>query len=998
MTWEADHLYFEGRQGKQIRQERYYGQLTLGWNALAEQELLDILQAFDPSAPARIVPSTVQPTLDLVPRGAAPEYMCECTSKVPVAGAGDVPGGRHSLTLSFRTLSWLPERPEPGATQRSALEWLIAQERIIDRSTGETPVTLDDPEKADYRLSVTESSETVAGTVDVPDSFKLTELTPLRITDPLPPLPSGYEGIVRGRLTDGTGLDFSSEGYATPLEVTSPLPVQENYDGRVEGSVLIDSADVGAFESRELASPIVVDSYTTSENETKEKNVEPLFLPYGFEGTINGHAENLPTDSNGDVDTTRWVVRVYYRNAYRGSQAYTDSYEYTSLNADGSFSITVSPDDYSSYPDKVGNGHPVIRLHDQSLSGNPPRPDVPYDLFRTGETEDRNLSQYRIEGYNVTDTDYNSPSMYGPVFSNGEFLAWGHNEDRGRRQYQLVDRDTGDDVGGRWTNQNNGKELTKFEVRLSHYSDQEYAQPDYTRPLYTDQTWATYLDGAVTNKGEWWVRLHRKSDGAEVVDPYKGDIFRYEELEVVGELWVGLKYQKPVQYLSKDESFSFDSVDTDRGPFVVKVRRQSDLELLGQGSGRGAVPRSFNYAPGDAPYGKRQEHRSFCYDASLALLVATGREEPEQAKRLARGLLRMQNTGEYTYDEDDLPSGDSNSVGCFAWFTDHFRPKNWWDYYGQPVFRTATDGWACYALAKYLSVFPDSEIAEEARDACYLVLDHWENFQQPTGPPFYGGVKFGYNHYDGPPDYGYTEDYKPWLGWEAMNEVWWGCNAAYDVFADSRWKSLRDQIKKSLLQGFWVDGPDDTDDVPDGGHEVEGFALGVHEDTSSFPDEWGAQNRDRALDQWTWGGIWLEAVGEIERLRTMRKSLYHWAVVDESTRARGKRVSGYRPHSPWGGYEGALATLWYEGSFGAALYFKRIGEEENYTRQLEELFKGQLETGGFLYAEDYDEEYQIGDQPSAASTTWAVLATQLRHFLWSSGEVETPSAVVSPPP
>jgi hypothetical protein len=903
----------------------------------------------------------------------------------------ELPEGTFYLYVSGASRASLES---PAYSLAAAARWIVEQQRIIDvTDQHRVELSVDDEALLDYDPSRATGEETVAGGAVPDDSYVLTEVTPLRLDDPYP-VPTGYEGLIKGHLEDSAGVTLTDEGAATPITIDDPVPVKETWGRPLKGFLRTD-AGLPELEQRSLATKVVVDSYTPTAGEKVTRSGSPLYIPYDFEGQIKGHLEGVTHVAD------RYKVELYFLNAYRGSEAYAYQ-EYVYADANGDFTIQADPALASGYDDDVGSGRPAFRVYDDTAGAH--TPDVPSRVFWGADTERKYLTQYWVEGYNITDKTYRHTEMDGPVLYNRDVQAWGANA-HGRRQLRLVHRDDGTEVGGYWTNRVNEKSISPYEVRFSHYISEEYEQPSLTVRLFTDGTWATYQDNSSDNAVEWWVYLYEAGTDTQAVKPFKGETHLYEELEIILETWQGLIYTEGPQTVGIDERYSFGGMSSGEGPIVVKARQTRDLQVVGQLSGRGVLPRSYTLKEGDSNKGTRFESRVYSYGAAEALLVATGRGEERRAHRYAQGVLQMQNTGQYTGKDIDATA----SFGSFCWYTDHFRPKNWWAYYDNMVFRLATDGWCVYALGKYLKRYPNSPHKEEVTRAIYRALGRMERHRHQTGHPYYGGVKFGWNEWGGPPDYEWIEEENPNVGWEAHIEVWHSMNLCYEIYGDERFRAVRDRAKTTILEGLWHDGEEDRpDDEHGGAWHINGFYIGINVDNSWHPDSWSAisdndhANLNRTGDHWWWGGVFLEAVGEDAKLEKMQKTLYHWESTTPSAQATGQEVNGYRAHSPFGGYSGALDTVWYEGSFGAALYFWRIGQTEDYEALIDELRKGQFTSGphegAFPYQERPDEQYQLSDNPSLSSTAWSIFATELRDFLWSEKEVNTPSVIMSPLP
>ena len=108
-------------------------------------------------------------------------------------------------------------------------------------------------------------------------------------------------------------------------------------------------------------------------------------------------------------------------------------------------------------------------------------------------------------------------------------------------------------------------------------------------------------------------------------------------------------------------------------------------------------------------------------------------------------------------------------------------------------------------------------------------------------------------------------------------------------------------------------------------------------------------------------------------------------------------VTGYAPFYDSAGYPGAVPTVWFEGSFGAALAQYHVGNYDAYRTLINQLVPGQQGDGSFKYATDEDSTYSISTRKSVASTAWYVLATTGRAAIWNICQYNPPVDPITSP-
>lgn len=134
-----------------------------------------------------------------------------------------------------------------------------------------------------------------------------------------------------------------------------------------------------------------------------------------------------------------------------------------------------------------------------------------------------------------------------------------------------------------------------------------------------------------------------------------------------------------------------------------------------------------------------------------------------------------------------------------------------------------------------------------------------------------------------------------------------------------------------------------------------------------------------ALDINSWGAVCMVALGRSDYAEALiaRAERYYYC-TDITTGAKG-----FKPYSNELGYPNAVDTVWFEGSFGVALAYVKVGNEQKYNELMNELYKyKEYDDGSFRYATLRDSTYEISNNKSVASTAWYVIANNLTKSVW----------------
>lgn len=954
-----------------------------------------------------------------------PARRADFTTTIPIQRSGSVITQEHECVSKYGVIA--PPGTDPGdgdgggdgndpidpiqsaQSNTQAHNWLRVQEQIRDITPGEGTLEADQDEPFDYDEDRS-STRDVSGTVEPDRSVQ--QITPIRLYDPPGrPIPDNYQGIVEGYFVNEE-FSVTDLGWACPIEVDVPDPVSRTHTYNIHGH--IHKSEFPDLKTGIRASYIEITSKEEDGGSRVYKGNSPLSLGKDFGGHIwVTIRDDIPASYVGPFDVYAYIYNPQTLKWDGGQQVESnenrgDTNEKIDLHA-SNWSTALSNGDLQSpymwmFMLKDDNGNYVMGNPD--AGGGPPNGELRRNRMRHRWNEDKFISGWGLQGYVETDQDYRAHEMDGEIYSDGTFTAYG-TRNEGIRKLQVYDRNNDTDYGRRWQSYLNGKKETEHSIDADYRTDQDYDQT--LGEVFADKTWAFTIPTKQSG-GQWIINVNGPpttdvQNGLEVqydlgltetAPPYEGDYEGYPDLELIMKLYGDIVYREPARSIGKDHTFEYQGLSSDRGPLVLAMRDKTTLNELAQVSGDGATTRSFNLDPSDSEYDTRFSDRVYSYDAALALLVATGadrfwsdfQDHETVAHRRARALLNMQNdaTSQYTFGETGH-LGNDLAHGAVCWFTDHYRPVNWNEYYGDMVFRTASSGWHAYALLKYLDHFSGSPLASRIEQSVSLTADYFRNYRyDDSTAPFFKAPKFGLNVWGGPPNYSFTETKLTDVGWEATLEVWWSMNKAYEMYGDAKYATVRDRAEQVLLDdgSFWYnDGVDDPGSGANSGYDANGFIIGLGSHSNG---NWPTNRKlKRAGDFWWWGRVWLDSIGAQAKVNTMAPTLKYWR-ASSTTEATGEEITGYMPHASWGGYDGAVEGVWYEGSYGQLLCHHRLGEVEEYNNLLADLGKGQLESGGFKYAEFTDDTYGISQYPSVASTAWAIFAADADFRNWFWGE------------
>jgi hypothetical protein len=279
-----------------------------------------------------------------------------------------------------------------------------------------------------------------------------------------------------------------------------------------------------------------------------------------------------------------------------------------------------------------------------------------------------------------------------------------------------------------------------------------------------------------------------------------------------------------------------------------------------------------------------------------------------------------------------------SGLGVFPQWADQLRP-----FLTDGAYRSGSNGWAAYALAKVIEAAPADLQRPGLQGALERTLQYLAGLQHGTTGLIRGGEEVN------------------WYSTEHNIDCWFAFVAAGRVLGESSYLSVADRIQAGLQTHAW--------DADRGS-----FVRGGH---------WATGTRDvvGALDVYTWGAMALLAWNDTARAASSMARMEPLYVIHDGGR------QGYRPYTaldnwaPAHGEPYPTPTLWFEGSFGAVLARRRMGGSREALQA--GLASAQLADGSFRYATVADPANDIATYRSVASTAWYLFNEVPMTHVWT---------------
>jgi hypothetical protein len=423
----------------------------------------------------------------------------------------------------------------------------------------------------------------------------------------------------------------------------------------------------------------------------------------------------------------------------------------------------------------------------------------------------------------------------------------------------------------------------------------------------------------------------------------------YDGLEVQQKLVTDGIYDWSTTKALADGTFTFP--DSNTGKKLFRLVDTASGDILAEHVVSTGLIRSFELDPSDPSYGTAFEDQSYVYDQALALFAAIGTNNQSLADTLADGLLNFQiTTGPLT--------------GGFVFAAPQLSPG-----YRDNQVRTGAHAIATDALLSYIGKYPHATNIVADTAAAHSALDFLDGTLSSTGQTS-GLYLGGYGDYSGAGGSFNAATVITWASTEHNIDIWNTFQKAAKVFGDvgddytQKANSLNQVIINKLYSPI-----------------EQRYYQGMQ--TS------GADTAD-PLDVNTWGAMQMYSSGRYDQALQALNRLDPFQFTKSG-------VTGYAPFYDSAGYPGAAPTVWFEGSFGAALAQYHVGNYEAYRTLINELIPGQQGDGSFKYATDQDVTYSISTRKSVASTAWYILATTGRSAIWNICQYNPPVDPITSP-
>lgn len=522
-------------------------------------------------------------------------------------------------------------------------------------------------------------------------------------------------------------------------------------------------------------------------------------------------------------------------------------------------------------------------------------------------------------------------------------------------------------VQGTW---GNVAEPEDFRVAVFSETDALYLQGVY--PLQTNGTWNSGEGEA--HKGRKVATLVRVAN-EETVAVSGGGHTRIDGVELRIFLRTDVDYLQQVVPLYADGTWTSTSKIAS-GEVIVRLVNSTTARTINTSEWANATSfegllRSFWIPQNDPDYGYegetpdplqpgyRLEQRSWIYDDAVAALAFIQDGEPRRAASILSELESQQ------AEDGSLPFSLDVYLGQVA---ENYR-------------RSGALAWVGTAAVEYERATGDTQFrtfADQLADyLCSLQVTAGNGFE--ANDPRYGSVLGGVGWYD--EAYNYYDTPVDWASTEHNIDAYFFLRDLGYLEDDLTYANAAVLIKESLLLNHWD---------PEEGHFYQGVSP-------EGPDP------GEALDLGTWGGLFLQAIGETAKAESSLEFAEKFEVSGKSivksflpiafnqTYASPETISGYQPYRESEGYEAPPSVAWAEGTWGAILLKNRLNEDATEDVASMETMQEGDPRGGFVQVTEGRRSlpYEFHVWPAVAGTAWAALVQGHSAILWRPDRPES---------
>lgn len=503
-----------------------------------------------------------------------------------------------------------------------------------------------------------------------------------------------------------------------------------------------------------------------------------------------------------------------------------------------------------------------------------------------------------------------------------------------RNKYISLNEEYSDDyvgvISGYWY-----KDLTSHEnYRVDVYviTDKEYFVESCE--LKIDGTWSTTR---TAKQGVKHIKLVNKLDGKIIeypypkIDNYYAKIYTYDDVEYeVEHCDIFVKNSKYI-FFSKDNTYLEKNKNK---TLLVKLFdfRGNVVGIGGEFTNiiEGRFPASYLIPKDDPNYNKdgntalgkhgyMMNNRSYIYDIGMSLLMFTESKDYQLCKEIMDRLV---------YEQKEN--------GSFGFSYDIYIGELY-----EPYIRTGSIGWLLWGMCNYALVSKDTTYNEMIRKCGEWILNRQVTTQ---GDLRYGLMKGGYGEYS--QEYEFIPTDIQWCSTEHNCSSLQAINGLYKLFKEQKYLDSANLIKNALLTTLY-------DSVNNR------FYQGCT--ASDIDTAW-------ALDCLSWAGSVAISFEEIEKaqksldnLNANFKVINKTILISEDKELYNKAYSlpdgvllkGFKPY--YLGYDNPPELIWSEGTLGAMLLAKKLGDETMFNEYLQEIIKMQNcngSSGGIIYTSE----------------------------------------------
>lgn len=800
---------------------------------------------------------------------------------------------------------------------------------------------------------------------------------------------------LKGDIDTGT---FQSSTHI-PIKVDRPtVPIIDDHLSEVGGTLRPTFNEFTQFASEvdtipsdaktEQATRISVDQHPLSTSGTTGTISGTVDIPSGaaterytlIDSVSFRHYEELIDEEDQDLIEKRVEVTGQVLGASSGTVSVyllTDQYYFqgsASVNADGTFSVDVRDGDFWNDSD-VRIRHPSTRE------------------WAPGAESRYIYSDYTVEVYRLVDKYYKQSETF--INTDGTWSTTGTGNDGVPRV-----RCTGPADIREWRNiYQSAQVYSNYKVNFGYWTDREY-NVSSSRIRVSDLAWSLTQRGntglnflkLIDNSGAdtkirglpWW---HDVNDG-EAITGYElrvfsqADQFYHVRTLPLSPIYTDYTLPKVLTGATliqvADNDYSFTSQGDLNGLTFGRDNAEVTDTIKASAITDTGVSRSYDIPyETTGVYTSNFPHRAYTYDIALHIIANILQGNNTEAENGIAALC----------DTQENASAESNYAtrGVMPFFIQVGSEEGYYLYE-----RTGAASWVAYAYLLFIDKVGTSARGFSVVSKFQNLYSRLQDFQvgdpDSTIYPLYRGGRGAFKDEDDDGIYETFDEtaYIPWVATEHQVDMWFVLKRAAQTFGDTVWDTRAVEQRQGMLNILWSDG-------------LQRYYQGS---TDTDIDDRGA------LDAHTWAGVQLVGWDEFDKAKEAAQKVQDRYKLTGDAQGLDFPPTGYSPYTEEEGHYSATDQVWFEGTFGAALFWRRMEEQglgewtlRDADGNVTDIYRvdgfhrgwnigsNQTVSGAYKYAlRGQFDSADLVDFPSIASTAWAAIT--MEHYdkdFWREG-------------